>query len=101
MAMATSLQRSSLFMADSPYIDSCLNLSTTAPSFTKATSFFPQSGRYIRRDSTVHVFPCQTNIKILSIEFQGRKFLNSLRRDIQNSESVGLFGKRLRKFQLF
>ena len=38
---ATSLQRP-LFLADSPYVDSCLRLSTTA------TFFFPQGGRVWR-----------------------------------------------------
>ena len=37
--IVTSLQRP-LFLADSPYIDSCLNLSTTA------TFFCPQGGRF-------------------------------------------------------
>ena len=37
---ATSLQRPFFFLADSPYIHSCLNLSTVA------TFFCPQGGRF-------------------------------------------------------
>ena len=32
-----------------------------------------------------------------SIRFQGPKFFNSLSREIQNSESISLFGKRIER----
>ena len=41
-----------------------------------------------------------TNIRNFSIRFQGPKFFNSLSPEIQNSESIRLFGKRLKKFLL-
>ena len=44
--------------------------------------------------------PCRTNIRNFSIRFQGPKFSNSLSSEIQNSESICLFGKRLQKFLL-
>ena len=42
--------------------------------------------------------PCQTNklFEKFSIRFQGPEFFNALSREIQNSESVGLFGKDLK-----
>ena len=40
------------------------------------------------------------SIRNFSIRFQGPKFFNSLSPKIQNSESIRLFGKRLKKFLL-
>ena len=42
----------------------------------------------------------ETNIRNFSIRFQGPKFFYSLSPEIQNSESIRLFGKRLKKFLL-
>ena len=50
---------------------------------------------YNTRNSSLFYIPhCQTNIRKFSIRFQGPKFFNSLSREIQNSESISLFGKR-------
>ena len=38
--------------------------------------------------------------RCVSIRFQGPKFFNSLSPEIQNNESIRLFGKRLKKFLL-
>ena len=40
--------------------------------------------------------PCRTDIRNFSIRFQGPKFFNSLSPEIQNSESICLFGERLK-----
>ena len=40
--------------------------------------------------------PLDQYLKRFSIQFQGPEFFNSLIREIQNSESVGLFGKDLK-----
>ena len=44
--------------------------------------------------------PCRTYIRNFSIRFQGPMFFNSLSPEIQNSESIRLFAKRLLKFLL-
>ena len=43
-------------------------------------------------------FHCRTNFRKFSIRFQGPKFFDSLSREIQNSESISVFGKRLKNF---
>jgi len=53
-----------------------------------------------RNSNLFYIFPCRTNIRKFSIRFQGPKLFNSLSPEIQNSESVGSFGKRLKKFLL-
>ena len=56
---------------------------------------------YNRRNSSLFYIPhCRTNFRKFSIRFQGPTFFNSLSREIQNSESISLFGKRLKKFLL-
>ena len=40
---------------------------------------------------------CRTNFRKFSIRFQGPKFFDSLSREIQNSEIIGLFGKRIQR----
>ena len=56
---------------------------------------------YNTRNSNLFYIPyCLTNLRKFSIRFQGPTFFNSLSREIQNSESISLFGKRLRKFLL-
>ena len=40
---------------------------------------------------------CRTNFRKFSIRFQGPKFFNSLSREIQNSESISLFGERIQR----
>jgi len=55
---------------------------------------------YARNCNLYHIPPCRTNIRNFSIWFQGPKFFNSLSPEIQNSESIRLFGKRLKKFLL-
>ena len=53
------------------------------------------------RNSNLFYIPyCRTNLRKLLIWFQGPTLFNSLSREIQNSESISLFGKRLRKFLL-
>ena len=53
------------------------------------------------RNSSLLCIPhCRTNFRKFSIRFQGPTFFNSLSREIQNSESISLFGKRLKKFLL-
>ena len=50
------------------------------------------------RNSSVFYIPhCRTNFRKFAIRFQGPKFFNSLNREIQNGESISLFGKRLKK----
>ena len=56
---------------------------------------------YNTRNSSLFYIPhCLTNFRKFSIRFQGPKFFISLSREIQNSESISLFGKRLKKFLL-
>ena len=56
---------------------------------------------YNTRNSSLFYIPhCQTDFRKFSILFQGPTFFNSLSREIQNSESISLFGKRLKKFLL-
>ena len=55
---------------------------------------------YTRNCNLFYIPPCRTNIRNFSIRFQGPKFFNSLSPEIQNSESICLFGKRLTKFLL-
>ena len=56
---------------------------------------------YNTRNSSLFYIPhCRTNFRKFSIRFQGPTFFNSLSREIQNSESISLFGKRLKKFLL-
>ena len=56
---------------------------------------------YNTRHSSLFYIPhCRTNFRKFSIRFQGPTFFNSLSREIQNSESISLFGKRLKKFLL-
>ena len=52
---------------------------------------------YTRNCTVFYILPCRTNIRNFSIRFQGPKFFNSLSPEIQNSESICLFGKRLKK----
>ena len=47
-----------------------------------------------------YIFPCRTNFRKFSIRFQGPKFFNSLNQEIQDSESISLFAKRLKTFLL-
>ena len=42
-----------------------------------------------------YIFPFRTNFRKFSIRFQGPKFFNSLNQEIQDSESISLFAKRL------
>ena len=56
---------------------------------------------YNTRNSSLFYIPhCRTNFRKFSIRFQGLTFFNSLSREIQNSESIILFVKRLQKFLL-
>ena len=56
---------------------------------------------YKTRNSNLFYIPyCRTNLRKFSIRFQGPSFFNSLSREIQNSETISLFGKRLKKFLL-
>ena len=55
---------------------------------------------YTRNCNLYYIPPCRTNIRNFSIRFQGPKFFNSLSPEIQNSESIRLFGRRLKKFLL-
>ena len=55
---------------------------------------------YTRNCNLYYTPPCRTNIRNFSIRFQGPKFFNSLSPEIQNSESIRLFGNRLKKFLL-
>ena len=49
------------------------------------------------RNSSLFYTPhCRNNFRKFSIRFQGFKFFNSLSREIQNRESISLFGKRLK-----
>ena len=51
---------------------------------------------YNTRNSSLFYIPhCRTNFRKFSIRFQGPTFFNSLSREIQNSESISLFAKRL------
>jgi len=49
-----------------------------------------------RNSSLFYIAHCRTNFRKFSIRFQGPKFFNSLSREIQNSGSISLFGKRLK-----
>ena len=53
-----------------------------------------------RNSSLFYILHCRTNFQKFSIRFQGPTFFNSLNQEIQNSESISLFGKRLKKFLL-
>ena len=57
---------------------------------------------YTRNCNLHYIPPCRTNVRNFSIaiRFQGPKFFNSLSPEIQSSESIRLFGKRLKKFLL-
>ena len=55
---------------------------------------------YTRNCNLYYIPPCRTNIRNFSIRFQGPKFFNSLSPEIQNSESIRSFGKRLKKLLL-
>ena len=55
---------------------------------------------YTRNCNLFYIPPCRTNIRNFSIRFQGPKFFNSLSPEIQNSESICLFSKRLKNFLL-
>ena len=55
---------------------------------------------YTRNCNLYCMPPCRTNIRNFSIRFQEPKFFNSLSPEIQNSESIRLFGKRLKEFLL-
>ena len=56
---------------------------------------------YNTRNSSLFYIPyCRTNFRKFSIQFQGPTLFNSLSREIQNTESISLFGKRLKKFLL-
>ena len=55
---------------------------------------------YTRNCNLYYIAPCRTKIRNFSIRFQGPKFFNSLSPEVQNSESIRLFGKRLKKFLL-
>ena len=50
-----------------------------------------------RNSSLFYIPHCRTNFRKFSIRFQGPRFFNSLSREIQNSESISLFGKRQKK----
>ena len=52
---------------------------------------------YTRNCNPYYIPPCGTYVRNLSIWFQGPTFFNSLSPEIQNSESIRLFGKRLKK----
>ena len=54
-----------------------------------------------RNSSLFYRFHCRTNFRKFSIRFQGPTFSNSLSQEIQNSESISLFGKRLKKIPSF
>ena len=57
---------------------------------------------YTRNCNLYYIPPCRTNIRNFSIRFQGpSKFFDSLSSEIQNSESIHLFGKRLKKIPSF
>ena len=54
---------------------------------------------YNTRNSSLFYIPhCRTNFRKFSIRFQGPTFFNSPSPEIQNSESISLFGKRVKKF---
>ena len=55
---------------------------------------------YMYNTNCFYIFPCRTNIRRFSIRFRGPQFYNSLNREIQNCESVGLFSKLLKEFLL-
>ena len=50
-----------------------------------------------RNSSLFYIPHCRNNFRKFSIRFQGPKFFNSLSREIQNGESISLFGKRLKR----
>ena len=53
---------------------------------------------YNTRNSSLFYTPhCRSKFRKFSIRLQDPKFFNSLSREIQNSESISLFGKRLKK----
>ena len=74
-----------------------LNLNYFRNMFTLASQLHSY---YTRNCNLYYIPPCRTNIRNFSIRFQGPKFFNSLSPEIQNSESIRLFGKRLKKFLL-
>ena len=53
-----------------------------------------------RNSNLFHIPYGRTNLRKFSIRFQGPSFFNSLSREIQNSETISLFGKKLKKFLL-
>ena len=56
---------------------------------------------YTRNCNLFYIPPCRTNIRNFSIRFQGPMFFNSLSPEIQNSESIRLFAKRIKKIPFF
>ena len=66
--------------------------------FTLASQIYS----YNTRNSSLFYIPhCRTNFRKFSIRFQGPTFFNSLSREIENSKSISLFGKRLKKIPSF
>ena len=51
---------------------------------------------YTKNCNLFYIPPCRTNIRKFSIRFQEPMFFNSLSPEIQNSESIRLFAKRLK-----
>ena len=53
---------------------------------------------YNTRNSSLFYIPhCRSKFRKFLIRLQDPKFFNSLSREIQNSESISLFGKRVKK----
>ena len=66
--------------------------------FTLASQLY---SHYTRNCNLFYIPPSRINIRNFSIRFQGHMFFNSLSREIQNSESILLFSKRLKKIPSF
>ena len=63
--------------------------------FTLASQLHSHYTRNCNLYCLYYIPPCRTNIRNFSIRFQGPKFFNSLSHEIQNTERIRLFGKRL------
>ena len=61
---------------------------------------FIKMGKLTSQFRQFYIFPCRTNFQKFSIQFQDPKFFNSLKQEIQDSESISLIAKRLKMFLL-
>ena len=80
----------------------CFSITLLSPSsyYIFKICLFLHSYNTRNSDRKFYIFPCRTNFRKFSIRFQGPKFFNSPNQEIQDSESISLFSKRLKTFLL-